>query len=52
MQMFDMEHTAYTPPAYLERDLDELKSTLTRLPERTEIPVVCDEQYVVEFYSR
>ncbi|MCR9096986.1 MAG: 30S ribosomal protein S4 [bacterium] len=52
LQMFDMEHAAYSPPGYLERDLDELKATLTRLPERTEIPVICEEQYVVEFYSR
>jgi small subunit ribosomal protein S4 len=29
-----------------------LTARLARLPERTEIPVVCDEQLVVEYYSR
>lgn len=52
LQAFDMEHSAYSPPAYLERDLEALASTLIRHPERAEIPVHCEEQYVVEFYSR
>lgn len=37
---------------YLEVSLSDLRATLTREPLRTEIPVICDEQLVVEFYSR
>lgn len=39
-------------PAYLEVDLERLRSTLLRRPERAEIPVTCDDQMVVEYYSR
>ncbi|MBV1852411.1 30S ribosomal protein S4 [Catellatospora tritici] len=37
---------------YLEVSLSDLRATLTREPQRSEIPVSCDEQLVVEFYSR
>jgi small subunit ribosomal protein S4 len=40
------------PPAYLSVDLPELKVTVLRRPERFEIPVICEEQLVVEFYAR
>jgi small subunit ribosomal protein S4 len=46
---------AYAPATtapYLSVSLGELKATLLRHPERTEVPVICDEQLVVEFYSR
>ncbi|MFI0479209.1 30S ribosomal protein S4 [Actinomadura sp. 9N215] len=39
-------------PAYLNVRHDALVAQLTRLPERHEIPVICDEQLVVEHYSR
>ena len=39
-------------PAYLDVRHDALAAQLTRLPERPEIPVICDEQLVVEHYSR
>ncbi|HEV8682121.1 MAG TPA: 30S ribosomal protein S4 [Actinomycetota bacterium] len=41
------------PPPYLERDTDSLGGTLTRWPERTEIPlpVQVDERLIVEYYS-
>jgi small subunit ribosomal protein S4 len=45
------EHAASVPP-YLEVRPDALAAQLTRLPERKEIPVICDEQLVVEHYSR
>ena len=51
-EIFEMDWAAYSPPTYIERDTDELTSTMSRIPERSEIPVVCEEQYVVEFYSR
>ena len=41
-----------TTSPYLDVLLDALASQLTRLPERREIPVICDEQLIVEFYSR
>ncbi|GAA3933617.1 30S ribosomal protein S4 [Actinomadura viridis] len=43
---------AETVPPYLEVRHDALAARLTRPPERAEIPVVCDEQLVVEHYSR
>ena len=52
MQMFEMEWSAYTPPAYLDRDQESLSATLVSIPERADIPVICEEQYVVEYYSR
>jgi small subunit ribosomal protein S4 len=43
---------AETAPAYLDVDTEALRARLLRLPERAEIPVICDERLVVEFYSR
>ncbi|HEU4348405.1 MAG TPA: 30S ribosomal protein S4 [Actinoplanes sp.] len=40
-----------TPP-YLSTALEDLRTTVIREPQRTEIPVICDEQLVVEFYAR
>ena len=37
---------------YLSTSLEDLRTTVLRLPERSEIPVLCDEQLVVEFYAR
>jgi len=41
------------PPTYLYRNKDEVSGTLSRLPERDEIPlpVLVDERLIVEFYS-
>ena len=41
------------PPEYLYRNKDQFQGTLSRLPERTEIPlpVELDERLVVEHYS-
>ncbi|EEH63399.1 ribosomal protein S4 [Gleimia coleocanis DSM 15436] len=39
-------------PAYLDVELERLRATLVRRPERAEVPVVCDDQLVVEYYSR
>ncbi|MFE9107666.1 30S ribosomal protein S4 [Actinomadura geliboluensis] len=43
---------AETVPPYLDVRHDALAAQLVRRPERAEIPVVCDEQLVVEYYSR
>jgi small subunit ribosomal protein S4 len=39
-------------PRYLEVNLQALAFRLDRDPNRKEIPVVCDEQLVVEYYAR
>jgi small subunit ribosomal protein S4 len=39
-------------PPYLDVRLPELTATLTREPQRAEVPVICDETMVVEYYSR
>ncbi|GAA0593521.1 30S ribosomal protein S4 [Actinomadura livida] len=44
-------HTETVPP-YLEVRHDALAARLTRLPNREEIPVICNEHLVVEHYSR
>jgi small subunit ribosomal protein S4 len=45
------QHAATIPP-YLDVDPESLRARLVRLPARDEIPVICDERLVVEFYSR
>ena len=37
---------------YLSTAVEELRTIVIRKPLRTEVPVVCDEQLVVEFYAR
>jgi len=41
------------PPAYLYRNKDEVQGTLSRPPERSEVPlpVELEERLVVEYYS-
>jgi small subunit ribosomal protein S4 len=39
-------------PGYLEVQLEKLTAVLTRRPLRAEVPVTCEVQLVVEFYSR
>ncbi|MBQ0984169.1 30S ribosomal protein S4 [Streptomyces sp. F63] len=39
-------------PRYLEVNLQALAFRLDRDPNRREIPVICDEQLVVEYYAR
>jgi small subunit ribosomal protein S4 len=47
-----MESTITNNLPYLSVDKNGLASTLTTLPERTDIPVPVQEQLVVEFYNR
>lgn len=44
-------HSTKTPP-YLDVSISELIARFVRLPNRTEVPVICNEQLVVEYYSR
>ena len=39
-------------PGSLDVDLANLKATLTEVPKRSDVPVECDVQMVVEYYSR
>ena len=39
-------------PEYLTVELEKLSATLVRRPKRDEVPVTCDVQMVVEYYSR
>ncbi|MCW2509968.1 MAG: rpsD, partial [Modestobacter sp.] len=39
-------------PAYLEVVLPQLMCRVARRPLRDEVPVICEEQLVVEYYSR
>lgn len=39
-------------PGFITANLEAHTASKQRLPERPEIPVICDEQMVVEFYSR
>lgn len=41
-----------TTPPYLAVDLPNLTATLLAEPPRDEVPVICDDQLVVEYYSR
>jgi small subunit ribosomal protein S4 len=38
-------------PAYLDVQLDKLHATLVRRPKRSEVPVTCEVQLVVEYYA-
>ncbi|MBI2852561.1 MAG: 30S ribosomal protein S4 [Chloroflexi bacterium] len=40
------------PVPYLELDKEKMTVKFLRLPERSEVPVICDLPMVVEFYSR
>jgi len=39
-------------PDYLDVQLEKLSAILVRRPRRSEVPVTCDVQLVVEFYAR
>ncbi|MEN3612434.1 30S ribosomal protein S4 [Plantactinospora sp. ZYX-F-223] len=45
-------HAPARPAPYLDVNLSGLTAHLNRLPARAEIPVICDEQLIVEYYSR
>ncbi|MBK8022753.1 MAG: 30S ribosomal protein S4 [Chloroflexi bacterium] len=46
-----LESTAHNLD-YLSVDQNSIQATLTRLPERNELPLTVDEQLVVEYYNR
>lgn len=40
------------PVPYIERSEEDLSGKLTRMPERSELPIEINDQLVIEFYSR
>ncbi|USR80181.1 30S ribosomal protein S4 [Arcanobacterium pinnipediorum] len=48
------QHASVLPavPEYLKVELEKLRFELVRRPKRAEVPITCDVQMVVEFYSR
>lgn len=49
---FDLDFESYQPPSYVERGDTHFQVKLTSYPVREEVPIVCDIQYVVEYYNR
>ncbi|OQX28851.1 MAG: 30S ribosomal protein S4 [Spirochaeta sp. LUC14_002_19_P3] len=47
-----LAHSNQVVPVWLSVDSDALKGKVERLPYRTDIPTVANEQMVVEFYSK
>ena len=41
-----------TVPGYLDVEIDKLQAKLVRRPKRSEVPVTCEENLVVEYYAR
>ncbi|BCT76350.1 30S ribosomal protein S4 [Sinomonas cyclohexanicum] len=41
-----------TVPGYLDVKIESLQARLVRRPKRSEVPVTCEEQLVVEYYAR
>lgn len=48
----NLAHSNQVMPVWLSRDDDSLKGSVERIPYRTDIPTVANEQMVVEFYSK
>lgn len=48
----DAVEAVYGRPDFVSFDEEKLEGSLTRLPEREEMPAEVEESYVVEFYSR
>ncbi len=52
LRMFNESRVAVTLPPYLTVADNGYEATLLHSPLREEVPVICEEQLVVEFYSR
>jgi len=51
-RMFNEARVPVTLPEYLSVDESGYEVTVNHLPSRDEVPVICDVQLVVEYYSR
>ncbi|WP_412544148.1 30S ribosomal protein S4 [Longispora sp. K20-0274] len=45
-------HVGGNPTPYLDVTISALRATLLAVPPRAQVPVICDVQMIVEFYSR
>lgn len=52
MQCFDLDFESYQLPSYMERGDTHFEAALVSYPTREEVPIICDVQYVVEYYNR
>lgn len=52
LRMFNEQRVATTIPSYISVDDSGYQASLTTLPVREDVPIVCEEQLVIEFYSR
>lgn len=53
MNMFlEAAESAYYPPDYISANKEQLTFTLSYVPKRHEVPVVCEVPQVIEYYSR
>jgi len=52
LDIFPAAQQIASTPEYLTVDDKKLTATLSRLPERAEVPIQCEIPLVVEFYSR
>ena len=47
---FEQNATSQYP--YLSKDIENFSGTLTKIPERSEVPIEINDILVVEFYSK
>lgn len=52
LQIFKDNMEIATDFPYLDVDRDKLQGTLSRMPERDELPIEINEQLIIEYYSR
>lgn len=52
LQIFKDNMAFATDFPYLEVDRDQLQGTLSRMPQRDELPIQINEQLIIEYYSR
>ncbi len=52
LRMFNEQRVATTVPSYLMLDDSGYQVNLVNVPVRADVPIVCEEQLVIEYYSR
>ncbi|PID86037.1 MAG: 30S ribosomal protein S4 [Chloroflexi bacterium] len=52
LQIFQHAIEQAIPPKYLELSADDMAITVNYLPQREEVPIICELSKVIEFYSR
>ncbi len=48
----NFDHASLNTLPYLQKDLDNKAAVLSRMPERSEIPIEINDHLIVEYYSR